>query len=319
LRVLVTGSSGHLGEALVRTLRAQGRDVVGLDLLPSPYTSLVGSISDADCVRRAMDGVTHVLHIATLHKPHVATHPKQTFINTNVTGTLTLLEEAVRRRVNAFIFTSTFGSAMRPPKGAPAAWVTEDLTPVPRNIYGATKCAAEDLCQLFSQEHGLPCLVLRSSRFFPEADDDPAHRALFTYDNSKVNEFLYRRVDIQDAVDAHLLAMEKAPSMPFTRFIISATTPFTQNDLAALGQDGPSVVARYVPEYRPLYKRLGWRMLDGFDRVYENRKARDLLGWRPVYDFRHVVERLAAGEDFRSPLASAIDAKGYHRGLPPDT
>ena len=42
MRVLVTGSAGHLGEALVRTLRRSGHDVVGLDLLDSPHTDAVG-------------------------------------------------------------------------------------------------------------------------------------------------------------------------------------------------------------------------------------------------------------------------------------
>ena len=46
MRVLVTGSSGHLGEALVRTLRDLEHEVVGLDILPSPFTTCVGSITD---------------------------------------------------------------------------------------------------------------------------------------------------------------------------------------------------------------------------------------------------------------------------------
>ncbi len=74
MTVLVTGSSGHLGEALVRTLQAQRREAIGLDILPGAFTHLVGSINDRDFVRRCMNGVGAVLHPATLHKPHVATH-----------------------------------------------------------------------------------------------------------------------------------------------------------------------------------------------------------------------------------------------------
>lgn len=48
------------------------------------------------------------------------------------------------------------------------------------------------------------------------------------------------------------------------------------------------------------------------DRVYINARARAELGWRPRYDFTHVIERLAAGQDFRSPLARLVGAKGYH-------
>ncbi len=96
-KILVTGSAGHLGEALMRTLRGQGRDAVGLDLLESPFTDIVGSVADRDLVRRALDGVGAVLHAATLHKPHVGSHRRQDFVDTNVTGTLNLLEEAVER------------------------------------------------------------------------------------------------------------------------------------------------------------------------------------------------------------------------------
>src|SRR5215475_2794739 len=179
---LVTGSAGHLGEALVRTLRAVGRPTRGVDVLPSPCTDVVGSITDAALAERCMDGVVDVVHAATLHKPHVATHSRQQFLDTNLTGTLHLLEAATRTGVRAFIFTSTtsaFGDALTPPPGAPAAWITEDVVPVPKNIYGVTKVAAEDLCQLAHRNQGLVCLILRTSRFFPDADDDPARREAY--------------------------------------------------------------------------------------------------------------------------------------------
>ncbi|HEV8220725.1 MAG TPA: NAD(P)-dependent oxidoreductase, partial [Streptosporangiaceae bacterium] len=173
-RVLVTGSAGHLGEALVRILRAQGRDVVGLDLLDSPFTTVTGPVSDRGVVRRCIAGVDAVLHVATLHKPHVGSHERRAFVDTNVTGTLTLLEEAIAAGVGSFVFTSTtsvFGRALTPLPQGPAAWITEDVVPLPRNIYGVTKAAAEDLCEIIGRDHGLPVLVLRVSRFFPEADD----------------------------------------------------------------------------------------------------------------------------------------------------
>src|ERR1044071_5423479 len=104
---LVTGAAGHLGEALVRTLRAGGREVRGVDSLPSPTSDVVGSIADPAVVERCMDGVRDVIHAATLHKPHVATHSRHAFVDTNITGTLQLLEAAVRAGVRAFLFTST--------------------------------------------------------------------------------------------------------------------------------------------------------------------------------------------------------------------
>src|SRR5215218_10232728 len=133
----VTGSAGHLGEALARTLRDQGHHVVGLDVLASPFTGVVGSVDDRDAVRRALDGADHVLHTATLHKPHVGTHSRQDFVDTNVTGTLVVLEEAVAAGVGRVVVTSTtstFGRALTPAPGEPAAWITEAVPPQVRNV-----------------------------------------------------------------------------------------------------------------------------------------------------------------------------------------
>ena len=314
---LVTGSAGHLGEALVRTLRATGRDVRGVDLLASPTTDVVGSITDPAVIERCMDGVRDVVHAATLHKPHVATHSRQAFVDVNITGTLLLLEAAVRARVRSFLFTSTtsvFGDALVPPAGAPAAWITEDVVPVAKNIYGVTKLAAEELCALAHRNQGLVCLVLRTSRFFLDPDDDPRARAAYPDANLKASEFLHRRVDLEDVVEAHLCALDRAPSLGFRRYIISATTPLGRDDLAELRRDTASAVTRRVPGWQTIYERLGWRMLPSIDRVYDNTRARSELGWRPRHDFAAVLARVAATGEVHSALARDIGDKGYHSG-----
>ncbi|MET0229453.1 MAG: NAD(P)-dependent oxidoreductase [Rhodanobacteraceae bacterium] len=316
MKILVTGSAGHLGEALMRTLRDSNHEPIGLDVLPSPFTDIVGSIAERNVVRNAMHRVDAVLHAATLHKPHVATHRRQDFVDVNVTGTLNLLEEASRAGAGAFVFTSTtsaFGRALTPPPGEPAAWLTEDVTPVPKNIYGVTKVAAENICELVHRDTRMPCLVLRTSRFFPEEDDLPEVRDARVDANNKVNELLYRRVDIEDVVDAHLLAIEKAPAIGFARYIVSATTPFTRGDLAELRRDAPAVVRRLVPGYADPYARRGWTMFESVDRVYDNARARAELGWAPRVDFAQAIARMGEEEDLRSPLAKAIGSKGYHR------
>jgi nucleoside-diphosphate-sugar epimerase len=315
MQILVTGSAGHLGEALMRTLPAAGHDPVGIDIKPSPFTHHIGSIADREVVTRCMRGVEAVLHAATLHKPHVATHTRQDFVDTNVTGTLNLLEEASRARVQAFVYTSTtsaFGRALMPPPGAPAAWITEDVRPVPKNIYGVTKVAAEDLCELFHQRSALPCVVLRTSRFFPEEDDRKETRDAYDDVNAKVNEFLYRRADIEDIVHAHLLALDRAPALGFGRYIISATTPFAPGDLLDLRTDAPAVVARRVPRFQAVYAARGWKMFPGIDRVYVNERARRELGWQPRYDFAKMLELIESEGVAGSPLARMIGSMGYH-------
>lgn len=314
MRILVTGSAGHLGEALVRTLRERGREVAGLDRIASPFTTHVGSIADPDFVRRCVRGMDVVMHAATLHKPHVATHSPAAFVETNVSGTLNVLEAAFASGA-AVVFSSTtsaFGAALTPAAGAPAAWITEDVACVPRNIYGTTKKAAEDLCELFFRSRGLPCVVLRTSRFFPEVDDDPELRGRYEDLNLKVNEYLYRRLDLADAVDAHLRAAERLAAIGFGRYVVSATSPFETQHLAGLRADAPAVVAALFPDYEAEYRRRGWAMLPEIDRVYVNRRAREELGWAPRFDFRHVLDRLKRDEDVFSPLARAVGSKGYH-------
>jgi UDP-glucose 4-epimerase len=221
----------------------------------------------------------------------------------------------VRAGVRPFVYTSTtsaFGSALSPRAGEPAAWVTESTVPIPRNIYGVTKGAAESVCELFHRRDGLPVIVLRTARFFPEPDDDRAIRSAYSVANVQVNELLYRRADIEDVVDAHLLAVERAPSIGFGRYIISATTPFSPNDLLELRHAMPDVVRRYVPDVDAVFAERGWRLFAGIDRVYVNDLARRELGWRPKYDFAYAISELRSGRDHRSALARTIGAKGYH-------
>jgi nucleoside-diphosphate-sugar epimerase len=174
MKILVTGSAGHLGEVLMRSLESSGLEVIGVDIKPSLFTRRTGSIAERAFVARSMQGVAVVLYTATLHKPHIATHTRQEIVDTIITGTLNLLEKAVSARVKAFAFTSTtsvFGHALVPSEGAPAAWISEEVVALPKNIYGVAKLAAENLCEWMQKESGVPCIILRTSRFFPEEYD----------------------------------------------------------------------------------------------------------------------------------------------------
>ncbi|WP_124711981.1 NAD-dependent epimerase/dehydratase family protein [Mycolicibacterium nivoides] len=322
MRTLVTGSSGHLGEAIVRTLRARGEDVAGMDIRPSPWTDRVGSVTDPAAVRAAMAGVDVVLHTATLHKPQLAFVPGQAFVETNVSGTLALLEAATEAGVQAFVMSSSttvFGDALVPEAERPAAWIDESVAPVPKNMYGVTKAAAEDLCQLAHRNHGLSCVVLRVARFFPETDDRPDAHEGRTDSNVKADEYATRRVSLDDAVDAHLLAAAAARRIGFGRYIVSATTPFLPKDLAQLRTDAAGVFARRAPRAAEVWARRGWRFPTRIDRVYDNARARADLGWHPRYDMAAIAEMVDTENTVQSPLARLVGSKeylysSYHRG-----
>ncbi|MEM6634892.1 MAG: NAD(P)-dependent oxidoreductase [Pseudomonadota bacterium] len=315
MKVLITGSAGHLGEALMRLMPDLGFNVGGLDRIASPFTLHVGDIADADFVRRAVAGADAVLHTATLHKPHVGTHSKQDFVHSNVLGTLSLLEAATDCGISRFVFTSTtsaFGAALQPAPDAPAIWVDETIVGAPKNIYGATKTAAEDLCHLFARTRDLSVTVLRTSRFFPEPDDDPTARRMWQDANLKANEFLHRRVDIEDAAMAHVAALKHAGAERFFKFIISAPSPFQRTDCAALPEDAARVIARYFPDAPAIYERAGFRLPDSIGRVYDSAAALAGIDWSPRYDFARILSQIQEGVPIGSDLGRRVGAKGYH-------
>ena len=234
----------------------------------------MGSITDRELVREALSNVDVILHTATLHKPHVVTHSKQNFIDTNISGTLVLLEEAALAGIKRFVYTSTtstYGSSLKPADNAPATWVDEALGwSLPKNIYGVTKLAGENMCALFSVKHDVNCIILRTSRFFPEADDNTDRRNNFSDTNLKANEFLYRRVDLEDVVTVHELALQKTKTLRFGRYVISATSPFKKKDLKNLRKDPVAVITGYFPDFIKIYRDAGFKMFKDIERVYVN-------------------------------------------------
>jgi len=301
MNILLTGSSGWLGRYLAPLLAGDGHHVVGLDIAPGAHTSLLGSVDDRALVARAIRDhkVNAVIHGAALHKPDIERYPKQRFVDVNVTGTLVLLEEAAAAGVGRFVFTSTtslmISTAIREGKGDRAVWIDESLAPLePRNIYGATKLAAETLCRLIHREHGLPVIVLRTSRFFPE-EDDRAHRIATSGPNTKANELLHRRLTAEDAAEAHRVALARAPEIGFGTFIVSAPTPFGPDDAVELKRDATAVIARYFPDAAELYARQGWSLPGSIDRVYDAGLAERELGFRCKSDFAALLDALRNG------------------------
>ena len=140
--------------------------------------------------------------------------------------------------------------------------------------------------------------VIHAARFFPEADD-MAHAIAQSDENTKANEFLFRRLSVADAAESHVVALERAPALGFDTFIVSAPTPFAREDCAALLADAPAVVARYFPEYPRLYGARGWTMFETIDRVYDAAKATRVLGFTCRTGFAEKLAALQTGGNGR--------------------
>jgi UDP-glucose 4-epimerase len=303
MNILVTGSSGWLGQTLVPRLRRSGHTVIGFDPAPGATTDIVGTVEDRDAVRRAIRGhaIQAIVHAGALHKPHVAIHDTSKFIAVNVQGTLNLLEEATApgSPVDRFVFTSTTSLMISQEirdahkRGIDRAfWIDEEMIDLqPRNIYGVSKLAAEHLCRMVHGASGLPIVILRTARFFPE-EDDMAHAIIQSGANTKANEFLFRRLTVEDCAAAHVVALDRAPQIGFDAFIVSALTPFGPDDCEQLMEYAPLVVHRYFPRYREIYARRGWTMFDYIDRVYDSTRAMRRLGFVCKTDFGDILAQL---------------------------
>lgn len=307
MRILLTGSSGWLGRFLAPMLRAAGHQVIGLDIAPGIDTDIVGSVADRALIGRvfAEQRPDAVIHGGALHKPDIVRYPRAAFVDVNVSGTLNLLEAAVAARHDRFIFTSTtslmISEAIRNEAADHAVWIDEGLAPLePRNIYGVTKVAAEHLCRLFHADHGLAVMILRTARFFPEDDDTHAQPS---GENLKANEFLHRRLTVEDAARAHIVALDKAPEIGFGTFIISAPTPFSRGEAEELKRDAATVIARHYPEAAELYAARGWELPRSISRVYDSSLAERRLGFRCETDFAAILGALGAD----APLPFAHD------------
>ncbi len=275
MRVLITGSSGHIGAALAGAL-PNDVDRIGVDLVPGPHTTHQADVADACQLRSLVPGVDVVFHLAALHAPHVKVRSERAFRRANVDATAALLEAALAARVRRFVFASTtsvYGCTSR--AASEAVWVTEDLAPNPEDIYDETKLQAEELCRQ-AAGRDLTVVVLRVSRCFPEAP----HLVAFYR--------LYRGVGLQDATQAHVLAA-KVDLGSYSLFNVSADTPFQETDCAALASDPWAVIDRRVGGLRALFEERGWPRPTRIDRVYVVEKAKSQLGYRPEHGVSAVL------------------------------
>jgi UDP-glucose 4-epimerase len=289
MKVLVTGSGGRVGQAIVARLRNTGDDgitVTTLDRQPQSQATWIGDIGDSALLESAMKGIDAVIHTAALHAPHVGKADDSEFERININATKTLIDVAVHAGVQRIIYTSTtalYGHT-NAEKGR-AAWLTEKSVARPKTIYHRTKLAAEDLLANAAAQHGLLVRSLRMSRCFPEL---AAHMAAYR---------LHRGVDARDVAHAHALALmhtQAHAGSNFDSFIISGSTPFLIEDAEALFFDAAAVLQRRAPALVAAFAQRSWALPTSIDRVYDAGKAWREMGWKTQFGFEEVLAQADA-------------------------
>jgi nucleoside-diphosphate-sugar epimerase len=159
LRLLVTGSAGRIGRAVVRELKARGHFVRGLDVAPTPGVdeSATASVTEADAVRRAAEGVQAIVHLA-------ATPDDDDFFTkllpNNIVGVYHILEAARLQGVRRLVLAST-GQVVWHQRFTGPLPITADAPPTPRGWYAATKLFQEAAGRAYAEAHGLSVIAAR--------------------------------------------------------------------------------------------------------------------------------------------------------------
>jgi len=278
MKVLVTGSAGKLGSAVMKKLRNVHLSVIGADLIESPTTDVILDIRNEGSVAKICEKVDAIIHTAAIHGKHYDLNfPREAFIDTNVYGTLNLLNASVQHGIKHFLYISTtsiYGAAMENPDQA--VLVDELLREEPRDIYDITKQAAEQLCKDFFYKEGLQTSVYRVGRFLPE---NP---------NVEANHRLYRGLDERDGAEALYLALFH-DFKRFEIFNIASSSPFTRADLVTLKRSPIEIINKLYPNAVTIYNVKDWVFPESIDRIYVIEKAKQILGYSPKYTFDYLL------------------------------
>tara|TARA_R100000008_G_C3584381_1_gene171032 strand:+ start:1014 stop:1913 length:900 start_codon:yes stop_codon:yes gene_type:complete len=284
MKYVVTGGSGFIGAHLVKALSQKG-EVTNIDLLPSAQDSaasrdVIGDISNTDNNLKfleALQGAECVFHLAAKARVQPSIEHPIEFDQTNVKGTLNMLELSREAGVKNFIFTSSsslYGNTHIYP-------TPETLAPNPLSPYGLQKLIGEQYCQLYSRIHDMNTACLRYFNVYGEnAPTEGAYclvigkfiqqalagKNLTIFgDGQQKRDFTY----VQDVVQANILAAEKVEGMQGEAFNIGNGDNRSVQEIA----DVFGLPCDYLPE-----------RLEPKETLADNSKAKNLLGWKPTGD-----------------------------------
>ncbi|MFP5287669.1 MAG: NAD-dependent epimerase/dehydratase family protein [Thermoanaerobaculia bacterium] len=318
MKVLVTGGTWFTGKALVHRLIEMGHQVVALDYKEGLKTQeirewgaevILGSVTDMDVVRRAVEGAEVVHHVAAAFREMDV--PESYYHEVNVGGTRNVLQAALDAGVRKVIYCSTcgvHGNVDHPPAG-------EDAPIQPADYYQRTKWEAEPIAREFF-ERGLKTTILRPAAIYGPGDPERFYLifrrvAKGTFPMFGNGRTLYHPLYIDNLVDAFILAMEDGKGDGEV-YLIADEQYLEIEDLVrrvrrALGIDvkvphypvWPVVVAGHIVEKAckpfginpPIFpRRVDWYRQN---RAFKIEKAKRDLGYQPRVGIDEGLRRTA--------------------------
>jgi UDP-glucose 4-epimerase len=296
MRCLVTGGGGFLGSHLVDRLVAEGHTVRVLDVRPAPPSLtpavqwIEGDFSHREVGAHAVEGSDVMFHLASTTIPKTATDDPVFDVNTNVAGSIGLMQAAMKHGVRRFVFLSSGGTIYGIPRSVPIP-ESHDTNPV--SAYGIGKLAIEKYLGMFHHLHKLSYCVLRlANPFGPRQRPETAQGAVTTFiakmlreeeiqiwgDGSVVRDYIY----VDDTVDA----MTRAASSDYCGALnIGSGMGLSLNQIIQRIESTLGIKARQ--------RHLPGRAFDVPVNILDNRQAIQTLSWRPVTAFDDGVRATA--------------------------
>lgn len=281
MKVLVTGGSGYVGQAVVSEL-AGDHEVTVLDLRPPAdhrRRFIECNVLNLAALTKAARGFEAVVHLAAI--PHPLTDPAQRVYRANTMGTYNALEASVRAGVERFVFCSsdsTLGFVFM------RRWHLPDYLPVdeghplrPQDPYGLSKLVGEEICRSFTNGHGIETICLRPAYVWSPERAEQIRR--LTEEPEQLSRMLWAYNDVRDVAQAFRLAVENRLLPPHDVFFVTADDN---------GTSVPSreLIRRYLPELARFAAKFRGRAS-----LVSNAKARRVLCYRPQHSWREYFEK----------------------------
>jgi nucleoside-diphosphate-sugar epimerase len=274
MKILVTGGQGKIGRFLVEELISANHQVAVLDQIPGsergPVKYLLGDIQDLGQVMEAMHGADAVIHLAAIHNPNIAT--TTLVYQTNVVGTFNVHHAAFRLGVKRVVSASS---------NAIVGWsysdnFMPDYLPIdenhplrPMDVYGLSKEIGETIARSYALK-GLETVSIRPSGVVAPDELEEMKQS----GGRRPTGFLaYSYIDARDLAVAFRLAVERP--------LRGGTIMFVVADDSTIAEP----LCDFYPKVRPAIGDRA-RGLTGSQGVYANARAKELLGWQPMYSWR---------------------------------